>query len=59
MKPDNPAVYECPKDKRGIHSWRRYEETGRAMCVKCKLVLTPEHTAEVFRGEHHGSPSTA
>ena len=48
MRKDNPAVYECKKDKRGIHHWIRYAATGRAMCKHCKLVLTKEQTDDVF-----------
>lgn len=56
MKPDNPACYECPADKRGIHTWRKYEDTGRAMCRKCLLVLTPAQTADVFREDSRALP---
>lgn len=48
MKPNNPAAYECPKDKRSIHTWRLYKETRRAMCTNCGLGLTPNETEDML-----------
>lgn len=48
MRKDNPAVYECPKGKNGLHYWRRNGQTRRATCQNCKLELNQEDTAEVF-----------
>jgi len=47
VRKNNPACYECPKDRGGIHTWKRLND-GKAICVKCKLELNQQDTAEVF-----------
>jgi len=48
MRKDNPAVYECPKGRAGIHTWKRNPQTRRATCQECELELNQEDAAEVF-----------
>jgi len=50
VRPSNPACYECPKGKDGLHTWRRNPDGRFAMCVKCGLELNETDTAEVFEG---------
>ena len=47
MQKDNPAVRECPKDARTIHTWRRNPD-GTAHCVNCGQPLNREQTADCF-----------
>lgn len=55
MRKNNPAVYECPKGKSKLHTWKRVEgSSGKAVCVECDLVLNREDADEVFdEGEIH------
>ena len=49
MKADNPAVYDCTGNPYGnIHAWSKLKGGSQAMCVNCGVVLSEEHTAEVF-----------
>ena len=60
MQKDNPACYECPKGKGGLHTWERCPDgTGRnpltrARCVKCNLELVAGFAFDVFEGETTG-----
>lgn len=47
MRKNNPACYECKKDRNGIHTWKRLP-TRRAICVRCELEINQEDAAEVF-----------
>lgn len=47
MQPNNPACYECPKVKSGIHTWTRRDDMT-AWCIKCDTELTVEQTADVW-----------
>lgn len=48
MKPNNPAIYECPKGgTQRLHCWKRNADRT-ATCVRCKLVLSAPHADEVF-----------
>lgn len=47
MRKDNSAVYECPKGRSTLHTWKRAQD-GTAVCVECKLVLTKADADEVF-----------
>ena len=47
MRRDNPAVYECPKNRSTIHHWVRRED-GTAYCLKCRAELSPENAADCF-----------
>ena len=49
MSPDNPACYECTKDKSTLHTWKMINLT-QAQCTRCKLLLTPAQTREVREG---------
>lgn len=48
MRKDNPACYECPTGRDGLHWWRRDKITMQATCAHCKLTLTKQDTAEVY-----------
>lgn len=48
MRKDNPAVYECPKGKSRLHTWKRLDD-GRAQCKDCKLILNREDAEDCFR----------
>lgn len=47
MRKDNPAVFECPQSRDGLHTWKR-EKDRKATCVACKLVLNQRDADEVF-----------
>lgn len=47
MRLSNPACYECKSNPSTIHVWIKLSE-GRAQCLKCKLILNKQDTAEVF-----------
>ena len=47
MQKDNPACYECPDHKSGVHHWQKRDD-GTSYCLKCNLELTKEKTAEVW-----------
>lgn len=47
MKSDNPAVYECPKGKNKLHTWKRNPDLT-ATCVHCKTSLSRQHADECF-----------
>lgn len=47
MRKDNPAVYECPKGKAGLHTWRRRPD-GTAVCVQCQKELNREDAEDCF-----------
>lgn len=61
MRMENPACYECPKGKDGLHTWKKVpvgERVGgkvvlgdewRACCTKCHLVLDREFSDDVYR----------
>lgn len=52
MDKDNPACYECPKGKNGLHTWSPiYANNVRdgALCVHCGLILNKEQADEVWR----------
>lgn len=50
MRKDNPAVYECPKSRGGIHFWRRLTDgTGRAKCAHCRQMLSKRDADDCFR----------
>lgn len=48
MRKDNPACYECPQGRNGIHTWRRNPQTRRATCDDCGLELNNEDSADCF-----------
>lgn len=48
MNKNNPACYECPKGKAGVHTWKRNED-GTAACMKCGKLLTKEQADDVWR----------
>lgn len=47
MRPTNPAVYECPRGKNGLHTWRRRED-GTAVCRDCATVLNKADANDCF-----------
>lgn len=47
MRPNNPACYECPDHKSGVHHWIRRDDKT-AYCLKCNLELTKEQADEVY-----------
>lgn len=47
MRKDNPAVYECPKGKAGLHTWKRLPDRT-AICVRCKTTLTQEQADDCW-----------
>lgn len=49
MQLDNPAIYECPKGKSGLHTWVLAEDRT-ATCRCCNLWINREHTYDVFEG---------
>lgn len=48
MRKDNPACFECPRGRDGLHWWKRDETTMQATCQCCRLTLTKQDTAEVY-----------
>lgn len=48
MNKDNPACYECPKTKSGVHHWIRRDD-GTAWCLKCDEELTKPQADDVWR----------
>lgn len=48
MQPSNPACYECPKGKNGLHTWYLMNNGIIARCSECKLTLNEQHTLEVY-----------
>jgi hypothetical protein len=49
---DNPACYECPKAKSGIHFWQIHRSPdGKiilgANCTKCDLFLNKSQTEDM------------
>lgn len=51
MRRDNPACYECPRGRSGLHTWQRKGGDKTAHCVECGLKLNERDTAEVFEDE--------
>lgn len=54
MQKNNPACYECPKGKNGLHTWSKildHKKIGMigAVCKHCKLVLIKEQAEDVWR----------
>lgn len=47
MDKNNPAVYECPKGKSGLHTWERNPDMS-ATCKSCKLYLTVLQAADCY-----------
>lgn len=48
MRKDNPAIFQCPKGKSKLHTWKRLDD-GRAQCQNCKLVLNKVDADDTFR----------
>lgn len=48
MRPSNPACYECPKGKNGLHHWRKSVDGKMAMCIRCGLELNEADTADCY-----------
>lgn len=52
MDKNNPANYECPKSKNGVHTWSPiYTNQIRtaAICVLCGLILNKVQADDVWR----------
>ena len=54
MQKDNPACYECPKGKNGLHTWSKildHEkiEMSSAFCMDCRKILTKVQAEDVWR----------
>jgi len=47
MRKDNPACYECPKGKQGLHTWRENLDKT-ATCKHCKLTINKRDAADCF-----------
>lgn len=47
MHKNNPAIYECPKGKQTLHTWKRRSD-GTAICKHCQLVLSKEDADDAF-----------
>lgn len=48
MDKSNPACYECPKTKSGIHHWQLRDDRT-SYCIKCNNELTKAQTYDVWK----------
>jgi len=48
MEKDNPACYECPNTRSGIHTWICRDD-GTAYCLKCNKELTKPQADDIWR----------
>ena len=46
MRPNNPACYECPKGRSGVHIWKLVD--AGAICTLCKTKLDAEQARDCF-----------
>lgn len=46
MRKDNPACYECPKHKYGMHDWS-IRQDGTSICLQCKKELSVEDAKDM------------
>ena len=53
MEKSNPACYECPNTRSGIHTWICRDD-GTAYCLKCNKELTKPQADHYYEPGAYG-----